>query len=59
MLKRGHQGTYRQMSANHLVRYVGQVLGVAQRTPDGHDRPALRHRAGMVGKRLRYSDLIA
>ena len=59
MLKRGYHGTYHQMSAKHLDRYVGEFSGRR------NDRPAdtidqMRSMArNMSGKRLRYADLIA
>ena len=59
MLKRGYQGTYHHMSSKHLDRYVTEFEG----------RHNVRHAdtidqmtgiaAGMVGKRLRYHDLVA
>ena len=58
MLKRGYHGTYHQMSAKHLNRYVGEFSG------RHNDRPAdtidqMRSMArNMSGKRLRYADLI-
>ena len=59
MLKRGYHGVYHQMSPHHLRRYVTEFEG------RHNDRPAdtidqLRHIfAGMVGRRLRYQDLVA
>ena len=59
MLKRGYKGTYHWMSGKHLNRYVVEFAG------RHNDRPAdtieqVRHlMRGMVGKRLRYADLIA
>ena len=59
MLKRAHQGTYHKISPKHLQRYVNEFAG----------RHGIRERdtidqmgavvAGMVGKRLRYQDLVA
>ena len=59
MLKRAHKGVYHKISAKHLQRYVDEFAG----------RHGIRERdtvdqmgkvvAGMVGKRLRYRDLIA
>ncbi|MDE2987410.1 MAG: IS1595 family transposase [Chloroflexi bacterium] len=58
MLKRGYHGTYHQMSRKHLDRYVTEFAGRHNQRPmDTIDqlRDVVR---GMVGKRLRYSDLI-
>ena len=59
MLKRGYHGTYHHMSAKHLDRYVGEFAGRHNaRECDTIDQ--MSHIAqGMVGKRLRYGDLIA
>ena len=58
MLKRAHKGVYHKISAKHLQRYVDEFAG----------RHGIRERDtldqmqavvyGMVGKRLRYQDLI-
>ena len=59
MLKRGYMGTYHQMSAKHLDRYVGEFAGRHNDRPlDTVDqlRAVVRD---MVGKQLRYADLIA
>ncbi|MDE2745675.1 MAG: IS1595 family transposase [Chloroflexota bacterium] len=57
MLKRGYHGTYHQMSPKHLDRYVTEFAGRHNDRPlDTIDQ--LRGLVqGMVGKRLRYSDL--
>ncbi len=59
LLKRGYQGTYHHMSPKHLDRYVTEFSGRHNdRERDTIDQ--MSHIAqGMVGKRLRYSDLIA
>ena len=59
MLKRGYHGTYHQMSSKHLDRYVTEFAGRHNQRPlDTVDqlRDVVR---GMVGKRLRYVDLIS
>ena len=59
MLKRGYHATYHHMSAEHLDRYVGEFAGRHNdRERDTIDQMAGIVR-GMVGKRLRYEDLIA
>ena len=59
MLKRGYHGTYHHMSAKHLDRYVTEFSGRHNdRERDTIDQ--MSHIAeGMVGKRLKYNDLIA
>ena len=59
MLKRGYHGTYHQMSAKHLGRYVGEFAGRHNARPlDTIDQLRAMVR-GMVGRRLRYADLVA
>ena len=59
MLKRGHQGIYHKFSPKHLDRYVQEFAGRHNaREADTEDQMA-GIVAGMAGKRLRYSDLIA
>ena len=58
MLKRGYHGTYHHMSEKHLDRYVGEFTGRHNhRTADTIDQMAAIAK-GLVGKRLRYADLI-
>jgi transposase-like protein len=58
LLKRGYQGTYHQMSPKHLNRYVTEFAGRHNARPlDTIDQLRAIVR-GMVGKRLRYEDLI-
>ena len=58
MLKRGYVGTYHQMSAKHLGRYVTEFSGRHNNRPmDTEDQMAMAQ--NMNGKRLRYTDLIA
>ena len=58
-LKRGYRGTYHWMSPKHLDRYICEFNGrLNDRHADTLDQ--MSHMAsGMVGKRLRYADLIA
>ena len=58
LLKRGYHGTFHHLSAKHLGRYVNEFAGRANaRDLDTMNQMALLGR-GMVGKRLRYRDLI-
>ena len=58
LLKRGYHGTYHQMSEKHLGRYVTEFSGRHNgRRADTIDQMEAIAR-GMVGKRLRYRDLI-
>ena len=59
MLKRGYQGTFHHFSEKHLDRYVTEFSGRHNdRERDTIDQ--MSHIAeGMVGKRLKYKDLIA
>jgi hypothetical protein len=59
MLKRGYQGTYHKMSPKHLDRYVAEFAGRHNvRDLDTAAQMSALAR-GMVGKRLRYRDLVA
>ena len=59
MLKRGYHGTYHVISAKHLNRYVQEFAG----RHNIRDRDTLEQMVivtrGMVGKRLKYADLIS
>ena len=58
MLKRGYQGTFHHFSDKHLDRYVGEFAGRHNiREADTADQMAVIAR-DMVGKRLRYRELI-
>ena len=58
MLKQGYMGTYHKMSFKHLHRYVNEFAGRA----NVRDFDTLTQMAmlaySMVGKRMRYQDLI-
>ncbi len=59
MLKRGYVGTYHWMSHKHLQRYVTEFANRHNiRELDTLDQMALLARM-MIGRRLRYADLIA
>lgn len=58
MMKRGYYGTYHRMSAKHLDRYVSEFSGRHNaRCLDTIDQMIAIAR-GLLGKRLRYRDLI-
>ena len=59
MLKRAHKGVFHRMSAKHLQRYVDEFSG-RHNIRDRDTIDQMRHVvAQMVGKRLKYRDLIA
>ena len=59
MLKRAHKGTFHKISEKHLNRYVTEFAGRHNiRDTDTIDQMRALA-AGMVGKRLKYPDLIA
>ena len=59
LLKRGYHGTYHHMSEKHLNRYVNEFSGRHnERSRDTLDQMQLIV-DGMVGKRLRYRDLVS
>ena len=59
LLKRGYYGTYHKMSEKHLARYIGEFAGRHNaRAVDTIQQMALMAQ-GMMGKRLRYRELIA
>ena len=58
MLKRGYHGTYHRLSRKHLQRYVNEFCG-RHNTRDMDTIHQMRlTAAGLVGRRLRYEDLI-
>ena len=59
MFKRGYYGTYHKMSNKHLQRYVREFAGRHNARPlDTVDQMKQIFR-GMIGKRLRYADLVS
>ncbi len=59
MLKRGYVGTYHRMSVKHLHRYVGEFAGRHNIRDLGTEDQMGEIARGLMGKRLRYSDLVA
>ena len=59
IFKRGYHGTYHQMSPKHLDRYVCEFTGRHNVRPLSTSDQMTSVAQGMVGKRLRYRDLIA
>ena len=59
MLKRGYVGTYHQMSVKHLDRYVSEFAGRHNTRPLDTLVQMECIARGLVGKQLRYSDLVA
>ena len=58
MLKRGYYGTFHHVSVKHLHRYVAEFAG-RQNLRDQDTIDQMRNIvAGMVGKRLMYSELV-
>ena len=57
--KRGYVGTFHQMSAKHLGRYVSEFAGRYNDRPADTITQMSALAANMSGKRLRYQDLIA
>ena len=58
LLKRGYHGTYHHMSEKHLGRYVGEFAGRHNDRPADTIDQMGRIAARMVGKRLRYRNLV-
>ena len=58
LLKRGYHGTYHQVSAKHLQRYVDEFSGRHNvRNLDTLDQMTAVAK-GLDGKRLKYRDLV-
>ena len=59
MFKRGYVGTYHQMSESHLHRYVNEFTGRHNIRPQDTVEQMGSVADGLVGRRLRYDELIA
>ena len=59
MLKRAHKGTFHKISPKHLNRYVQEFAGKHNLREDGTLSQMQAVVAGLVGRRLMYSQLIA
>ncbi|MCY3984965.1 MAG: IS1595 family transposase, partial [Roseovarius sp.] len=59
MLKRAHKGTYHQISAKHLNRYVHQFAAKHNLREENTIEQMESVFARMVGKRIMYKDLVA
>ena len=59
MLKRGYYGTYHRMSPKHLDRYVTEFSGRHNARSRDTTEQMQRIARGLVGKRLRYDELIS
>ena len=58
LLKRSYVGTYHQMSAKHLTRYVNEFAGRHNARPLDTIVQMEQLTRGLIGKQLRYRDLI-
>lgn len=59
LLKRGYHGPYHKMSEKHLGRYINEFAGRRNVRPLDTLEQMTLLTAGIVGKRLRYQDLVA
>lgn len=59
MMKRGYMGVYHHFSPKHLHRYINEFSGRHNDRPNDTIAQMKGMAQGMVGKRLRYRDLIA
>ncbi len=59
LLKRGYHGTYHKMSIKHLPRYVNEFAGRHNLRGEDTVNQMSAIARGIVGKRLRYRDLVS
>ena len=59
LLKRGYHGTYHHMSKKHLGRYVTEFAGRNNVRPSSTVQQMERITKGMLGRRIKYVELIA
>ena len=58
VLKRAHKGTFHKLSHKHLNRYIQEFAGRHNIRPNDTENQMALIACGMVGKRLKYKDLI-
>ena len=58
MLKRAHKETYHKMSKKHLARYVQEFAGRHNIREQDTINQMQYIATGMIGKRLKYSELV-
>ena len=58
LLKRGYHGTYHKMSVKHLHRYIHEFAGRYNIRDEDTVEQMRRLFRGMIGRRLRYGDLV-
>ena len=58
MLKRAHMGTFHRLSEQHLHRYVGEFAGRHNMRSKDTLAQMAEIASRMVGKRLRYRELV-
>ena len=59
LMKRGYYGTYHKMSPKHLDRYVTEFAGRFNDRPLNTEVQMEKIAEGMLGKRLKYRDLVS
>ena len=59
MIKRGYMGTFHHFSKKHLDRYVTEFAGRQNVRPKNTKEPMSLVAHSMVGKRLKYKDVVS
>jgi len=59
VLKRAHKGTFHKLSHKHLNQYIQKFAGRHNIRPDDSEDQMAFIACGMVGKCLKYKDLIS